>query len=161
MTARPSLRAREITVRCASQSSSNVAKNSWSDAALTCAGAGHIGATSRFATSVWSLMALAPAVAAASTSSTARETEPPWFSPISAMTNTGDAGPMRRPPISRNMCRHHLHESRGARGHVGHHVHHRIGLLVGRGLHARAGHANRPDAERAGALDVVTRIVAD
>src|SRR2546426_230215 len=125
------------------------------------AGGGHSGATSRLATSVGSLMAPAPAEAAASTSSTARETEPPWFSPISAMTNTGDAGPMRRPPISRNMCRHHFHESRGARGHVGHHVHDRIGFLVGRRLHARAGHANRPDAERAGALDVVTRIVAN
>ena len=54
---------------------------------------------------VCSLIALAPAAAAASTMASARSSEPPWFRPISAMAKTGAALPMRRPAISSRMGR--------------------------------------------------------
>ena len=41
------------------------------------------------------------------------------------------------------------HESRGARGYIGHQVHDGVGLTVRLRLHSRARHANRADADRA------------
>jgi hypothetical protein len=99
-TARPRDRARATTSRCAASSSSKAAKNVCIEAALTCAGAGASAETSSEAIRVWSFTADAPASAAASTSASARSIDPPWFSPISAMVNSGWPTPTRRPAIS-------------------------------------------------------------
>jgi hypothetical protein len=76
ITAIPRSRARLATARCALAFSSNALKNSQSDVARTCAGAGHEAETSCFAVSDCSFTALAPAQKAASTIARARSREP-------------------------------------------------------------------------------------
>src|SRR6188472_1013395 len=103
-------------------------------------------------------MALAPACAAASTSSRARSTDPPWFRPISAITNTGASVPIRRPPISRSMSHPPIEERRRRAWHVAQRVHHCIGAVVMRA--ARSCKKDRSDAERTSAINVVHWVVA-
>jgi len=103
-TTRPRRRARSIIRRWAASSNSNCAKNSLMDAARTWAGAGAPGATSAPASIVWNFTAVAPAAAAASISASARSIDPPWFRPISAITNNRENAAMEWPPISSSGC---------------------------------------------------------